>query len=312
MGSLVQSEYFAQPAPEQDTTVPQALRQEPQESIDKGITTTKKTQRHSTKKLSAEASEKPKPKARARKAKVDKGGPAEDTELRLPVPTKSPFFDDDPKDTAIDHPSEITPTLTKSGKPRKPRVKKQVAEAEGEEVISKPKRTRATKASKLTQVKETHVANAPVVSTHFADDSRENRATTDNLEVVEKPRLHHEEQQDAAIWEVPKSPPQGKQPAVKPSHSNGSVQSLDLEEAVMRRRDWTPPQDTTVQSPFTNSSGKENKTSMQDANGTFTHMLTSFAYAQSPSARATTDSTITNNEVMAATKRRRVEVSLGL
>ncbi|KAJ4307623.1 5'-flap endonuclease [Neodidymelliopsis sp. IMI 364377] len=83
------------------------------------------------------------------------------------------------------------------------------------------------------------------------------------------------------------------------------TEALDLDEAVSRRRDWTPPRDTVVESPATHSTGKENRPSAQEArDGVFTHLVSNFAY-ESPTARVATTS---NTAPSGVTKRRRVEL----
>lgn len=145
-----------------------------------------------------------------------------------------------------------------------------------------------------------------LVSAHFPEeaDRGEGSATRPSVETQDT-RIEY-----PSIWEVPESPRPKKKAAPKQREPDPIAEGLDLEEAVVRRRDWTPPPDTTIPSPFTDSTGKENKALTQNADGTFTNLLSNFAYAQSPSAQVTAKSANANTEVAAATKRRRIEVSL--
>jgi hypothetical protein len=310
VGSLVRSEHFTSRLDDDFDAIQGAQsRRTPQAAIESQSVVEKPTRR-STKKTATttatEGSEKPKPKPRARKPKPksDKEILDSDDELRRPPerPTKSPFFDENTLEPPVEAAVEAAnaPKLTKSGKPRKPRAKKQKPGEEGAESVPKPKKPRVTKAKAGTG------KDASLVSAHFPEeaDKCETSGTRPSIQVQDT----HTEY--PSIWEVHESPRLKKKAAPRQRQPDPIAEGLDLEEAVVRRRDWTPPPDTTVPSPFTDSAGKENRTLAQNADGTFTNLLSNFAYAQSPSAQVTAKSTNADTEVVAATKRRRIEVSL--
>jgi hypothetical protein len=316
VGSLIRSEHFtsrldddfdaiqqaqSQRGP-QDTTEPTPVAEKPKKRTTKKATTTTTTA------PAAGDSEKPKPKPRARKAKPksDKEILDSDDELRRPPqrPPKSPFFDDNATEPPVGPADEAAsaPKLTKSGKPRKPRAKKQKAGEDGAEPVPKPKKPRVTKA-KVGSGKGKQ-GDASVVSAHFQDgaDGGDGSATRASVEDQDTHVKH------PLIWDVPESPKPKKKAAPKQRQPDIIAEALELEEAVVRRRDWTPPPDTTIPSPFTDSTGKENKALSQNADGSFSNLLSNFAYAQSPSAQATTKSNNAATEAGAATKRRRIEL----
>lgn len=256
---------------------------------------------------------KPNPKPRTRKPKVaDDSTTLPDPELRLPVSRKSPYFPvgatESTTEQAIEPPA---PKLTKSGKPRKPRAKKEKVEGEISKEV-KPKKPRVARPKTKTDAKATGKAqreDACVESTHFrkaADGADDADATI--LATREVLDGHDANNVVPSIWEVPQSPPKKKCPA-KQRPPEPIVESLDLEEAVSRRRDWTPPRDTVIASPFTDSVGKENKQlGPNDADGNFIHIISNFTYAQAPPT-IREQSNVSTKDAAAITKRRRVEVS---
>jgi hypothetical protein len=306
VGSLIRSEHFTSRLDNDLPEIQQAQSRrgsiETTEEPTKSTKATKKPPKRpaTTKKAAAEGGEKPKAKPRARKPKADKETSAiDDPELPRP-PTRSPLFDLDTPEA----PKEDAPKLTKSGKPRKPRAKKQKDEDGDAEAVAKPKTTRVTK-PKVVKNGKAQREDAPVVSAHFRNDAAKYEEPITN---AAGPRTS-EEIQDASIWDVPQSPrPKKKKAAPKRQSLDPVTEDLDLEEAVVRRRDWTPPPETLIPSPYTNSTGKENKVLRQNDDGTFSNMLSNFTYAQSPSAQHVTKEASATTEVMAATKRRRVEL----
>ena len=318
VGSLIRSEHFttrindnpatteeAHPSGESpDAVAPSAAVEKPRKRPTKKAATT----------ANGSAKPKPKPQARKPKPKSDKEIPDSEDELRLPPqPTKSHFFDDKGPESPIEAQGEAANAqkLTKSGKPRKPRAKKQKPQGDvhsGEEPATKPKRTRVTKPKVATAgARGGKRQDASVVSEHFQNDAQRSEESSGP-----GTRARTEEQDArvelASIWDVPESPQPKKSAPVKQRVPSPVLEGLDLEEAVLRRRDWTPPRDTTISSPFTNSTGKENKALTPGADSTFTSMLSNFAYAQPPLAQtAVTVADATTGGVL-ATKRRRVEV----
>ncbi|KAH9860952.1 hypothetical protein IAQ61_010688 [Plenodomus lingam] len=310
VGSLVQSEYFVEPVEGETPPVQQAgSRRGSRETIHDNKVPTKKPRKRTTKTTAEEddvEKPKPKPKPRARKPKANKDIPAADPELRLPAPTKSHFFNHETTESTTDPTDEVVPKLTKSGKPRKPRTKKQMVEEQGVESIPKPKRTRVTKAKKTTKDGQLPREDAALTSAQKRDAAGQ---TNEELKYSLGQGLAPV-RDDATIWEVPQSPRPKKKTAPKQKKVDPLAEGLDLEEAVTRRRDWTPPCDTAVVSHFTDSIGKENKSLEPNTNGTFTHLVSNFAYAQSPSFQttATTTESVSTNERMPVTKRQRVEL----
>ncbi|KAI4660117.1 uncharacterized protein J4E79_005921 [Alternaria viburni] len=312
VGSLIRSEHFTSRLDDDFDAIQQAQpRRASQDTIEPPLAA-EKPKKRTTKKATAttnaaDGSEKPKPKPRARKAKPksDREILDSDDELGRPPqrPTKSPFFDDDATESPGDPaaPAADAPKLTKSGKPRKPRAKKVKTVEDGTEPAPKPKKPRVTKAK--AGAGKGKQGDASLVSAHLGGgaDGGQESATRPSVED------HDTQAKPQSIWEVPDSPKPKKKAAPKQRQPDPIAQGLELEEAVVRRRDWTPPPDTTIASPFTDSTGKENKTLSQNANGSFTNLLSNFAYAQSPSAQTAAKSNNATGAV-AATKRRRIEL----
>jgi hypothetical protein len=312
VGSLVRSEHFAPQVDDESTTKQSAPRR--RSSLVDGtedIANKKKPRKRAAVVSTVDGDAKPKPRPRSRKPKAADQGTTtiatHDPELRLPAPKISPFFPTEGPETSVEptKPADPEPKLTKSGKPRKPRAKKE--KAEGADVLPKPRKPRVTKPKANAKVVEdVQREGACVESAHFRKDDAlaTSGPTTEQPTNVENASL-----EDLSIWEVPQSPQPKKKRAPKQRPPAPVTESLDLDEAVSRRRDWTPPRDTARVSPFTDSIGKENEQVDADAeNGGFNHMISNFAYAQSLPAQitATTTSTI---GAKAVTKRRRVEVS---
>jgi hypothetical protein len=321
VGSLVRSEHFTSRLDDDFDTIQQAQLRRASQVTTEPTPTVEKPVKRSTKKVTAtttttaDGSEKPKPKPRARKPKPKSHKEIldSDDELTCPAqrPTKSPFFDEKTSEPLVEAAAEAANALqlTKSGKPRKPRVKKQQSEQGEVESAPKPKKPRLTKTKAKAGAGKDGKAkgnDTSLVSAHFPEEAdKGDRSVT--RPSVEAQDTHIEY---PSIWEVPESPRPKKKAAPKQRQPDPIAEGLELEEAVVRRRDWTPPPDTTIPSPFTDSAAKENKTLTHDADGTFTSLISNFTYAQSPSAQVTAKSTNTSTDVAAATKRRRIEVSL--
>lgn len=308
VSSLVRSEHFAQQIDQDLAEIQQAQRRQGSyEGTEESITSAKRPAKRSTKKATAADGEKPKSKPRARKPRVDKEAePTKttlDPELRLPRTTRSPFFDNAEAHTLVNDPTEPVadaPTLTQSGRPRKPRTKK--GSAESGVTDSKPKRTRAAKAQVNAEAGKASQEAADAVAARIPVDK-------DQFNTIQEgpTSVNGEQHRGASIWDVPQSP-RSKHNAHKLRRPDILAEGLDLEEAVSRRRDWTPPRDTTAPSPSTTSTGKENRPSAREAlTGTFTHLISNFTY-ESPTSRATRDATVLTTTTSGVTKRRRVEL----
>jgi hypothetical protein len=290
VGNLVRSEHFANLDKEHTEGVPEKSRKGSSEEIHRDEAIAKQPRKRATaaKKATAADGEKPPPKPRTRKPKPNADDPPSETASRTVRATKSPYFIDAATDATPEPQhaaAEVAPKLTKAGKPRKPRAKKEKAEGDAE---PKPKKARAVKpkvakATKAILEEESRMANA---------------TTTSNADG------------HGSIWDMPSGPPREKRTPSKERTLEPSVEELGLEQAVSRRRDWTLPRDTVAQTPLTESTDKENSRTNQDGTGhTFTHMVSNFTY-ESPTARPVGGTTIkpvpTNAGV---TKRRRAEVS---
>ncbi|CAA9961193.1 Structure-specific endonuclease protein [Pyrenophora teres f. maculata] len=315
VGSLVRSEHFTTRIDNERAETNEAPPPRELPDVVAPPTVAEKPKRRYTKKATtvADESEKPKPKPRARKPKPksDREIPDSEDELRLPPrPIKSHFFDDKGREPPLEPQGEAAnaPKLTKTGKLRKSRAKKQAPEEDGEAPIPKPRKTRVAKPkAAATRVKGGKQHDASTTFAHFQDDAHKGegsaglgtRARTEELDApVENP----------SIWDVPESPRPKTSATIKQRVPSPVAEGLDLEEAGVRRRDWTPPRDTTIPSPFTNSTGKENKALVPGAGGAFTSMISNFAYAQPPLAQPTETMVDSTTEGTLATKRRRVEL----
>ncbi|UPX12011.1 5'-flap endonuclease [Ascochyta rabiei] len=294
VSSLVRSEHFANRLDDEPAELQQI---ESHGSLLEGIEeSARKPRTRGTKDATAPNREKPKPKPkpRGRKTRVEKELYSDtvpnDPELRLPRTTKPPCFDSADAQATLEAsagPAVHAPKLTKAGKPRKPRAKKEKVDTGGTE--AKPKRTRVTKPK-------------AAVKTDTAQ-----RKAADAINNSEAPGAAVDaEFQDVSIWNVPQSPRSRLEALQGPP--NPLAERLDLEEAVTRRRDWTPPRDTAAQSPSTVSTGKENRPSGHNAStGTFTHLIHNFTY-ESPTAKVTGNAAMPAAANPGVTKRRRVEL----
>ncbi|USP76325.1 hypothetical protein yc1106_03599 [Curvularia clavata] len=315
VGSLIRSERFTSRLDDDFTKIQEAHSRRREAEVAEPLETVELPRKPSTKKSTAAAGgvERPKSKPRARKPKPksDKEILDSDDDLRRPQRfTKSPFFDERPAESAAKVPSETAdaPKLTKSGKPRKPRAKKQKAEEEGVEPTAKPKRTRVTKSKAAAKGSTKQANDAPVVSAHFQTGLERSEGSTPRTDQQLIEAQHIVPDQPASIWDVPDSPQLKKATKRKERPPPSVAEGVGLDEAVARRRDWTPPRDTTIHSPNTNSTGKENRSSPHDAQGAFTNLLSNFAYSESHPVRIAAQEASLTGEVLATTKRRRVEL----
>ena len=307
VSSLVRSEHFAQQLDDDFAEIQQALsRRESLEGTEEGAAAAKKPKKRATKTVTTIEGEKPKPKPKGQNQKADKeldnNNTILDPELRLPRTTRSPFFENAGDQTTTGTTTEPTanaPKLTKSGRPRKPRAKKEKPENGNTE--PKPKRTRVTKPKAAAKAGKAEPEAADVVSAHFPVDKYQVNNTTEVRVQVEA------DGRDASMWEVPQTP-RSRQKAPKQRPTDPLAGGLDLEEAVSRRRDWTPPRDTTAQSPSTISTGKENRPLTRGAmTGNFTHLISNFTY-ESPTPKVTNNTATPAEATKGITKRRRVEL----
>jgi hypothetical protein len=304
VSSLVRSEHFAQQVDDDFAREVQAQSQEiSAEGIGEDPAPVKKARKRSTKNATAADGEEPKPKPKGRKPKADKelenNNTTTELKLRLPPTRKSPFFENAEPQTTVETPAEPAanaPKLTKSGKPRKPRAKKENANVGAAE--PKPRKARVTKPKAAAKAGKAPRKAADVVSTLSVDKDQADAASRAEVTV---------DAQATSIWDLPQSP-QAEQRAAKRNSPDPVLDGLHLDEAISRRRDWTPSRDTVAQSPSTVSTGKENRPITRDATtGTFTNLITNFTY-ESPTAKVVSNVTIPKQAVPAVAKRRRVEL----
>ncbi|KAH7377409.1 hypothetical protein BKA66DRAFT_513694 [Pyrenochaeta sp. MPI-SDFR-AT-0127] len=312
VGSLIRSEHFANQI---DNNIAQIQRpKSPQESLEdigRESAAKREPRKRATKTNTVDKSKCSNPRPKARRPKADKANATDDPDLRLPAPTKSHFFAAESSELCIDNLnelSEIAPKLTKSRKPRKSRPTQQNVDSGAASVETRPKRTRSEKPKGAAKAGKQQRADEPVVSVHFQGNADNgNHFTTIGQESPGREERGITGAEDTPIWEVPSSPQPKKRPPSKRRPQTSIDECLDLEEAVARRRDWTPPpEDTTPQTPLTNSAGKENHHVVPDATCNFSHLLSNFAYAQPPSVQSTTR--INHTEILAVAKRRRIEL----
>lgn len=315
VSSIVRSEDFAQQLDAEATDAQQVpslggpLKSTEEKNVD-----VKKPRERATKKATVVDGEKPKPKPRGRKPKagneVNNDNVSPNSELRLPRARnvrKSPFFESAEARTTDCTTTEPVPPhvpkLTKSGKPRKPRAKKEKPGTRDTEPEPRLKKVRAVKAKTVAQAGKVVRESADVTSAHFPIDKDD--AT--NTVIVATGSTRRADAHDGSIWDVPRSP-QSRQKGPKRRSPDSLAEGLGLEEAVSRRRDWTPPSDTTAQSPSTVSTGKENRPLVNDTrDGLFTNLVSTFAY-DLPSTKASSETATSTAATSSITKRRRVEL----
>jgi hypothetical protein len=166
-------------------------------------------------------------------------------------------------------------------KPRKPRVKK-TATNDDNTTIAPPKRAKVTKPRVPSKRK-----SEEVVSAHFqlSGDTVGAEAPRKNTEV------------DDNVWDVPLSSPKQHKP-------------LELDEAISRRRDWTPPRQTEEEVTVNSATQESTQQASGLERGNFTSLISGY-YPQlvTSSTTFTLNTTATDAASTRMTKRRRVEVS---
>ncbi|OAG02303.1 uncharacterized protein CC84DRAFT_1262262 [Paraphaeosphaeria sporulosa] len=189
-------------------------------------------------------------------------------------------------------------------KPRKPRTKK--ATTDNGEIQTTIKKVRVTKPRGATKItKKVQEKAAEVASAHFRSRGAEHHTAGLNQPDTTVAGGQSARVGDDTIWDVPLSPS---------ARSNGPPKQrppdpddpLDLDEAVSRRRDWTPPPDTKRQEILTSSTGKENKPVAEKES--FTSLLSGYSYARMETQSQKSASETACTEVTGAMKRRRLEL----
>lgn len=251
-----------------------------------------------------EDAEKPKAK-RVRKPKASNADGAASKATNAPATTSS-YFANVPATENEPSARELAsgPPDTKVTKARKPRAKK-AAKGDGEtQTTIKPAKITKPRAPRKSTKKAQGKA-AEVVSSHFNARDTEN-GTTGSKEsdaTAEAPVSRNEEE---TIFDVPSSP-SARSRGLPKQRPPGPDLTLDLDAAIGRRRDWTPPLETKRQEILTSSVGKENKAEMSTKkDGDFTSLVSGYSYEQ-PDTEPT--SRLASADTAGAMKRRRVEVS---
>ncbi|KAF2006411.1 hypothetical protein P154DRAFT_559470 [Amniculicola lignicola CBS 123094] len=217
----------------------------------------------------------PKPKKpRSRKPRTNETTNAENAASPDPQSKTSLYFDSEAPDAPIAPPEEPAPATAakaKAGRVRKPRAKKE--KTENDETTARLKKPKVTKAKSASKSGEKAKAKATgAVSSHFHTTTENSPEFSEHLEAA-----CNRADEGLSIWDVPPSPP-CKTTAPKPRPPDSNM-PLELDEAITRRRDWTPPVETKGFECIGNLGGKEN-TPIQSENHAFTDMLTTFAFAE--------------------------------
>lgn len=261
-----------------------------------------------------EAAEPMPKKPRARKPKADKDGLIHNAGTRPEASTTSSQFANstavaDSIQPLAESAPPVPPTakLTRSGKPRKPRAKKEKAEDGGNETIFKKAKVTKPKGAGRSNGKAQQKATG-AVSEHFQTGDVGDGDAKGTESVQQKPDISYEV--DETLRGVPTSPRRKATPPLKQPSPNGMHTELDLHDAVPRRRDWTPAKDTAPRSPFTDSSSKENNPlALETDNGSFTNMVSTFAFADNGITSAV-NSKAASLEGAGVSRGRRVEVCI--
>jgi hypothetical protein len=248
---------------------------------------------------------KPKPRARKLKTTGAEQVTADASNAETTTTTSSHFARMPATDAAAStRKSAAAPPETKTSKPRKPRTKKATTnDGEIQTTIKKARVTKprgSTKAANKAQEKTAEVASAHFRSRGVGDVGADMDRQDNTVTGGQGARLGGD-----SIWDLPLSPSAQSNGPPK-QWSLDSDHPLDLDEAVSRRRDWTPPPDTERQEILISSTGKENKPVPEKE--TFTSLLSGYSYARLDGQPEPAVSMSTSVEPNGGVKRRRVEV----
>ncbi|KAF2729603.1 hypothetical protein EJ04DRAFT_588517 [Polyplosphaeria fusca] len=194
----------------------------------------------------------------------------------------------------------------KPSKPSKPRAKKKESAVEGGKE-TKPKRTRTPK-EKTASKGEARTAKRTTgtVSAHFADVDTGTYDGPTTVGTLGQATVSDSALGDDNIWDVPKSPKQTRENLPKQRLPDPDV-SLDLGEAVIRRRDWTPPQDTeSLSFGLADSPRLDSPEAIHSRSNDFTNVLSGFAYSHGEEQPPTAMPQL--REETAAMRKRRIEL----
>lgn len=259
------------------------------------------------------AKPKAKPKPRGRKPKITGVGQAPgDAHIAGVTTTTSAYFAQLPAGDAAAATHELATTTPepKPTKPRKPRTKKAATDdGEAQTTIKKARVTKprgATKAPKKAREQAVEVASAHFRTRGVDDDAAAPHRRGTPSAGVQGAGGQSALTGDASLWDVPSSPSARSHGPPKQRPPNSDY-PLDLDEAVSRRRDWTPATETERQEFLTSSTGKENRPVPETES--FTTRLSAYSYGCMDFETEPSASRSTSTEVAGATKRRRMEVS---
>ncbi|KAF2177084.1 hypothetical protein K469DRAFT_742694 [Zopfia rhizophila CBS 207.26] len=306
-GTLVKSHHYSLELGNEFGEIQQAQsRRNSLQSIGEADNGRKKPRKRSTK-STAKNGEPAAKKPRARKSKANKDGDLQDARSRKKGLTTSPYFAPPalPTNEAEIPPNEEYPVpKAKVSKPRKLRAKEN---AEKDEAQTKSNKARVTKpkGAAYSAEDEPKRKTTGTVSAHFQSRWNSRKDTpTSALDETSNPGL-----EDNSIWEVPSSPRHGKTTSKSQEQVGINGKSLELDEAVARRKDWTPIKDSGSSGVLVDSAFKENDPMvLQSDKGTFTNLLSSFAHAQNSEMQNIGPSRPILHEGAAVMKRRRIEL----
>jgi hypothetical protein len=238
-----------------------------------------KPRKRATKAATQDDGAEPTPKkTRARKPKANKDEHMQETASPAAAPTTSFQSANAP---AIELPSEPLDSTaapfgyTKLGKPRKRRAPKEKSEnRETQTTIPKAKITKPRSVSKSTEKKVRKATEA--VSSHFANGVG-NTELSHSIGTENSAGTHITAEGNNSIRDISVSPRRERAALVR--NQKQTEQSLDLEKADLRRRDWTPTKDTSRNEAIAESTGKENQSTITHGESvTFLKLVSNFSY----------------------------------
>ncbi|KAF2649073.1 hypothetical protein K491DRAFT_783598 [Lophiostoma macrostomum CBS 122681] len=293
-GSLVKSRHFALDADHDSAGIgPAQSRHSSLQHADTAAEAPKKRRRLSTKAAATSSMAHVEPKRpRARNANK---GKSHNAASRPAASTTSAHFSETaaPAIDPIDETAPPAPANSKSAKPRKPRAKKQQSK------VVKPK-TAATSRGKA-------APKAPAtVSGHSPQETFNSNSGNGKVAGGMQGRTEVPDSEDDSIYELPSSPRYMPSPSKNLILPYPLQQAHDLDEAVTRRRDWTPTRDTGSRAALEGSTAKEN-IPLPTKPAAFTSIISGYAFADAqPLSKA--DQEVAHNQEVRVTKKRRIEL----
>jgi hypothetical protein len=306
-GSLVKSRHFTLEHDDEfaDIESAQSRRNSLQEA-DKPAEAPKKTRKRSTK--SADTGDGAQPEPKKPRARTSNKAKLHNAASRTTASTTSAHFPETAAPTIgpINETAPFVAAKSKAAKPRKPRAKKKQSETNDNEPITKKAKVTKPKGAAKSGGKAGLKAST-TVSEHFPRETLGGNGGDDKAAGRTRGRTEIPDSEDESLLELPLSPRRPSSPFKNMILPYPLQDALDLDEAVTRRRDWTPARDTTNNTAFVDSTAKEN-IPLFPGPVAFTSIVSGFAFADAqPPSKA-------NHEVAPAqdpraTKKRRVDVS---